>query len=92
MEPGAQCDDPFECPFKAYYSRDIELLIQPEYSLNVLYRIHTKTKDALRAKGIEDACLVPSELLNATQQGIQRASQTGVAELSPDAGVSLAGP
>ncbi|NMM35990.1 MAG: DUF2779 domain-containing protein [Glaciimonas sp.] len=91
IEPGAQCDDPFECPFKAYCSRDIEVQIQPEYSLDVLYRMHTKSKDALRAKGFKDACLVPSEFLNETQQWIQRVSQTGVAELSPDAGISLAG-
>lgn len=91
IEPGAQCDDPFECPFKAYCSQHIEEAIQPEYPLDVLHRMRTETKDALRVSGFDDACQVPPELLNETQQWIQRVSQTGVPELSPNAGVSLAG-
>lgn len=89
IEPGAQCDDPFECPFKEYCSRHIEIPIQPEYSRDVLYRMHTETKESLGTKGFEDACKVPSEFLNETQQWIQRICQTGVPELSPNAGASL---
>lgn len=90
IEPGAQCDDPFECPFKAYCTQPIKEPGQPKYSLDVLYRMHTEAKEALRTKGFEDACQVPPEFLNETQQWIQRVSQTGIPELSPNAGVALA--
>lgn len=91
IEPGSQCDDPFACPFSTYCTRHIEPAIPPEYPLDVLYRMRAKTKDALRAAGIEDACLVPPEFLNETQQWIQRISQTGEPELHPNAGASLSG-
>lgn len=90
IAPGEQCNEPFECPFTAYCSRDIVEPDAPKYSLDVLYRMHQTTKDSLRGKGIEDACQVPAEYLNATQQWIQRISQTEVAELAPDAGLALA--
>ena len=77
IEPGAQCDDPFECPFKAYCTRDMDLPEEPEYSLNVLYRMSSKLKDELRELGHHDARHVPAEYLNETQSMIQRASKTG---------------
>lgn len=86
---GAQCNDPFECPFIAYCTQHIEQPIQPEYSLDVLYRMRNDTKIALRSQGIDDARRVPEEFLNETQQRIQRISRTGVAELLPTAGTTL---
>jgi hypothetical protein len=91
VEPGAQCSDPYECPFTAYCTQHIKESVQPRYSLDVLYRMQTETKEMLRVKGFQDVCHVPSEFLNETQQWIQRISQTGVAELSPNAGISLVG-
>ena len=88
-EPGAQCDDPFECPFKTYCNRNIVQPEQPKYSLDVLHRMQTAKKETLREKGFVDACQVPPEFLNETQQWIQRVSQTGVAELGPDAANAL---
>lgn len=88
VEPGAQCSDPFECPYTAYCTQHIKASVQAEYSLDVLYRMQTETKEMLRSKGFEDACQVPPVFLNETQQWIQRASQTGVPELSPNAGQS----
>jgi len=46
IEPGGQCNDPFECPFIAYWTQHIKEPEQPEYSLDVLYRMQTVTKYA----------------------------------------------
>ena len=89
IEVGSQCNDPFECPFKAYCSRDIAVAEQPKFPLDVMYRMQATAKDDLRSKGIDDALQVPVEFLNETQQWIQRISQTGVAELLPQAGKVL---
>ena len=90
IEPGPQCDDPFECPFKAYCNRYTVQPLLPTYSLDVFARMRTTTKDDLRAKGFEDALQVPEEYLNDTQRHIKRVSQTGQAELSLEAGKILA--
>ncbi len=50
---------------------------EPEYSLDVLYRMTRKKKDELRELGHLDARLVPSQYLNETQSMIQKASKTG---------------
>ena len=90
IAPGAQCDDPFECPFKAYCNRNTAQTALPEYSLDVLSRMRATTKDELRGKGFEDALKVPEEYLNETQRRIQRVSQTGLAELTQEAAHVLA--
>jgi hypothetical protein len=77
IEPGTQCDDPFECPFKAYCMRDMDLPEEPEYSLDVLYRMSSKKKEELRELGHHDARHVPAHYLNETQAMIQQASKTG---------------
>lgn len=82
IEFGAHCNDPFECSFIAYCKQDIVEPEQPAFPLDVLYRMHTATKEQLRSKGFLDALQVPAEFLNKTQQWIQRVSQTGVAELA----------
>ena len=89
IEPGAQCDDPFECPFKTYCNRNIVQIEAPQYPLDVLYRMQEKAKDTLREKGFVDARNVPAEYLNETQLWIQRISSSGVAELAPEAGQAL---
>jgi hypothetical protein len=77
IEPGEQCDDPFGCPFKAHCMRDMDLPVEPKYSLDVLYRMSSTQKDELRQLGYEDARHVPAQFLNITQSMIQRASKTG---------------
>lgn len=77
IEPGPQCDDPFECPFKGYCTQGMDIPEKPEYSLDVLYRMPSKLKDKLRELGCHDARHVPLEYLNETQSMIQRASKTG---------------
>lgn len=89
IEIGSQCDDPFECPFKAYCARDTAVEEQPEFPLDVMYRMQTSIKNELYSKGFVDAHLVPLEFLNETQQRIQRVSKTGVAELLPHARKTL---
>lgn len=77
IEPGAQCDDPFECPFKAHCMKNMDIPEEPEYPLDVLYRMSSKQKDELRALGHHDARHVPAHYLNEKQTMIQRASKTG---------------
>jgi hypothetical protein len=77
IEPGSQCDDPFECPFKAHCMRDMDIPEEPEYPLDVLYRMSSKQKDELRALGYHDARHVPAHYLNEKQSMIQQASKTG---------------
>lgn len=89
-QPGAQCDEPFECPFKAYCNRDVVTAEVPEFTLDVLYKMRSESKAVLRDQGFEDARLVPVEHLNDIQQWIQRVSQTGLAELAPEAAQILA--
>ena len=89
IEIGSQCNDPFECPFMTHCSRDIAVKKQPVFPLDIMYRMQVSVKDGLRGKGIEDALQVPAEYLNRIQQWIQRVSQTGVAELLPEAGKVL---
>ncbi len=89
--PGEQCDDPFECPFKAWCNRGIAQPTLPAYSLDVFAGMRTNAKDDLRAKGFEDALQVPGRYLNGTQRRIQRVSQTGVAELTREAAQTLSG-
>ena len=91
INPGAQCDDPFECPFKAYCNRNIAPPARPEYSLDVFTRMRVDVKDELRAQGYDDALDVPAQYLNDIQRRIQRVSQTGVAELTQEAAQTLAG-
>ncbi|MBI5626594.1 MAG: DUF2779 domain-containing protein [Nitrosomonadales bacterium] len=77
IEPGAQCDDPFECPFKAYCMRDMDIPEEPEYPLGVLSGLRESLKHELHELGYHDARHVPVEYLNDKQSMIQRASKTG---------------
>jgi len=77
IEPGLQCDEPFECPFKAYCMQNVGLPAKPEYTLDVLYRMSSKLKEELRGMGYSDARKVPSKFLNDTQSMIQRACKSG---------------
>jgi len=87
IEPGPQCDDPFECPFKAYCTSDMDMSEEHEFPLDVLYRMSSKKKDELRALGYHDARLVPSQFLNEKQAMIQQASKTGEASLDRRAAI-----
>lgn len=90
IEPGEQCADPFECPFYAYCTRNMEKPEEPEFSLDVFYRMQAGKKEGLRAQGYEDALTVPESQLNETQRWIQRVSRSGNAELKPAAQQELA--
>ena len=89
IEPGSQCNDPFECPFKSYCARDLVLPDEPEYGLDILSGMHETKKQKLRSMGYADALEVPVEHLNDTQKRIQRVSRTGIPELDPEAGGML---
>ena len=77
IEPGAQCDDPFECPFKAYCMRDMVIPAEPEYSLDVLSGMKATLKTELRELGFLDARKVPVHYLNDKQAMIQHVSKSG---------------
>lgn len=89
IEPGEQCVDPFECPFYAYCTRNMEKPEEPEFPLDVFYRMQTAKKEALFAQGYQDALDVPEMELNETQRWIQRVSRSGKAELKPAAQQAL---
>jgi len=74
---GTQCDDPYECPFKAYCTRNMPLPEAPKYPLDILYRMGAKTKEELHSRGYQDARNVPLRYLNETQRWIQRVSKSG---------------
>lgn len=90
IEPGPQCNAPFECPFKSYCCKENSKVPEPVYPLDILYRMSSAKKDELRASGVEDALQVPPSDLNLTQQWIQGVSQLGVADLRPHAKEVLA--
>lgn len=77
IEPDVQCFSPFECPFYAYCTRNIDISDRPEYPLDVLSGMREALKQELRSLGYHDARNVPAEYLNDKQLMIQRASKTG---------------
>jgi len=81
IEPGPQCDDPFECPFKDYCMQDMDIPEESEYPLDVLTNMSDKKKDLLRKLGYHDARHVPAEYLNEKQTMIQLASKSGKPKL-----------
>lgn len=86
IEPGAQCGEPFECPFIEYCN---ESKVYPEYSLDIFPWMGTQKKQELLELGYEDALVVPEEYLNETQKRVQRISRTETPELDPEAGRML---
>ena len=80
IEPGMQCDEPFECPFYSYCTRDMDLPDDPEYTLDVLSGMSLIKKTELFELGYVDARHVPAEYLNDKQFMIQQASKTGKAK------------
>jgi hypothetical protein len=85
IEPGAQCDDPFGCPFKAYCTRNMAISEEPEYPLSVLSGMKENLKDELRQLGHLDARHVPAGYLNERQAMIQRVCKTGKPKLDKHA-------
>ena len=86
VEPGAQCSDPFECPFADYCNRG---KVYPEYTLDIFPRMGEKKKMELLDMGYEDALEVPEAYLNDTQRRVQRISRSEIPELDPAAGKML---
>ncbi len=86
IEPGSQCNAPFECSFTDYCNKD---KLRPEYTLDIFPRMTGKRKQELQEMGFEDALNVPEEYLNDTQQRVQRISRMESAELDPEAGKIL---
>lgn len=76
IEPGAHCDDPFGCDFKAYCHRGIK---QPEWPIALLPRTGKKLAETYRAKGLEELTdLEPGELRNPLHERIREAIVSGV--------------
>lgn len=89
IEPSSQCNDPFECPFQGYCSRDMEDPGLPEYTLDIFSGMRENKKQELLNIGYDNALDVPPDYLNERQKLIQRVSRSGVAELDPGAGKKL---
>ena len=65
---GAQCSDPFDCPFSAYCGRD---RLEVEYPLSSLPNLRHERRVKIEALGITDLREVPDEHLTATQQWVK---------------------
>ena len=78
IEPGKQCSHPFECQFKAYCYKDIDMPQPPKYPLSILHGMQARKNAELTELGYVDALRVPVEYLNDKQLMIQQASRTGV--------------
>ena len=71
---GAQCSDPFDCPFSAYCGRD---RIEVEYPLSSLPNLRQERRAKIEALGITDLRAVPAEHLTATQQWVREVTLSG---------------
>jgi hypothetical protein len=80
--PGAQCNEPFSCPFIAHC---LPVKAQaPEYPVTLLPRASRVHRELLAA-GYEDLRDVPDQMLNhPLHQKIQRLSRSGSADISPE--------
>ena len=87
IEPGSQCNDPFDCPFADYCNRG---KVHPEYTLDIFPRMSEKRKQELLDMGYEDALAVPEEYLTDTQKRVQSITRKETPELGPEAGKMLA--
>ena len=56
VTPGAQCFEPYDCPYYAHCTRDMEF---PDHPVESLYRLHAKKKQQLLDKGIREVHEVP---------------------------------
>ena len=78
------CDDPYECPFKAYCHADA-----PEYPVDCLPRIGVQAA-GLRAQGYDDIRDIPAGVLaNPVQERVRKLTIFGKAELRPEAAAKL---
>ena len=71
---GPHCNTPFTCGFCDHCNRDI---IQPEYPLSSLPRLHAKKRQEIEDAGHEDLREVPDEFLGAIQNRVKQCSITG---------------
>lgn len=86
---GAQCNDPYPCPFQAYCRSQEPPL--PKYPVGILPR-GGKLVEQLRAEGYVDLRRVPAgRLTNALHQRVRKASITGKPYLDPAAREMLRG-
>ena len=68
INTGEQCDQPFECGFYDYCSRDEP---KPEYPIHWLPRFPAAKKRELATQGVNDLRHVPDDLLNDRQQRVK---------------------
>lgn len=86
---GAQCEDPFSCPFLSYCNRDKPVA---EYPLSALPRLSRTKREALEAIDIHDLRDVPDDWLTANQQSVKELTRRGEAWFDAEGAVSdLAG-
>lgn len=76
IDTGAQCSDPFDCPFLTHCEKG---KTHPEYPLTSLPRFSQVKREAFQARGITDLRDMPDGELNATQLRVKEATQAGEA-------------
>ena len=88
IAPGAQCNQPFNCPFNSYCSPRVE--IKDSFPPEVLPYGGTLAA-TLRTEGYTDLRDVPEERMeNWKHKRVWRATKSGQAELNPEAGKQIA--
>ncbi|HEY9193007.1 MAG TPA: DUF2779 domain-containing protein [Methyloversatilis sp.] len=91
IAPGAQCNDPFACPFAGYCDRKANPagVVTTEFPVDILPR-HGGLADVLHDEGFHDLRQVPEERLQReVHRKIWRISRTGRAEIA-DEGMQFA--
>ena len=87
IEPGDQCNVPFECPFLGYCNSDETVT---DFPLSGLPRLSASKREQLEAEGILDVRTIPDGFpLTTAQERVRRVVIEGKAELLPDAAAVL---
>lgn len=77
VQPGAHCDDPFECDFKDYCNRGLK---KPDWPISLLPRTGAKIAEAYLTNGIQELTDIASgELRNPLHERIRQATASGSA-------------
>ena len=90
VEPGEHCSAPYECPYYAHCTRDLE---QPDHPFGELPGLHANKRAALAELGAVTVHDVPADFpLNELQARVRLSVKSGQPFVSPALGAALAKP
>ena len=89
IQPSQHCFKPYECPYYAHCTRNIQ---QPEHGIRELSGIRANRREQLESMGVTEVCDVPADFpLSDLQSVIRRAVIDGIDAVHGDLARSLAG-